>query len=54
MKELRESKVARGSKDALYINRTYYGLYALLNQLGARVRTSSPDWIWQLQAGVEK
>ncbi len=54
MKELRESRVARGSKDALYINRTYYGLYALLNQLGARVRTSSPGWIWQLQAGIEK
>jgi predicted unusual protein kinase regulating ubiquinone biosynthesis (AarF/ABC1/UbiB family) len=48
MKELRESKVARGSKDALYINRTYYGLYAMLNQLQARVRTSSPSWIWEL------
>jgi hypothetical protein len=50
MKELRESKVARGSKDALYINRTYYGLYAMLNQLQARVRTSSPRWIWELSS----
>ncbi|NBP71075.1 MAG: AarF/ABC1/UbiB kinase family protein [Cytophagia bacterium] len=27
MKELRKSKKARGVKDALYINRTYFGLY---------------------------
>ncbi len=47
LKELRESKVARGSKDSLYINRTYYGLYSMLNQLKARVRTSSPEWIWE-------
>ncbi len=53
MKELRESKVARGSKDALYINRTYYGLYAMLNQLKAQVRTSSPAWIWELSALVK-
>jgi predicted unusual protein kinase regulating ubiquinone biosynthesis (AarF/ABC1/UbiB family) len=51
MKELRESKVARGSKDALYINRTYYGLYAMLNELKAQVRTMSPNWIWELSAG---
>ncbi len=53
MKELRESKVARGSKDALYINRTYYGLYAMLNQLKAQVCTSSPAWIWELSALVK-
>ena len=47
LKELRESKVARGSKDSLYINRTYYGLYSILNQLKAVVRTSSPAWLWQ-------
>ncbi len=52
LKELRESKVARGSKDSLYINRTYYGLYSMLNQLKAVVRTSSPDWIWQPVAVV--
>lgn len=43
MKELREAKRARGVKDALYINRTYYGLYNLLHQLNARVITSR--WI---------
>jgi predicted unusual protein kinase regulating ubiquinone biosynthesis (AarF/ABC1/UbiB family) len=33
LKAFRESKKARGVKDALYINRTYYGLYNLLHQL---------------------
>jgi predicted unusual protein kinase regulating ubiquinone biosynthesis (AarF/ABC1/UbiB family) len=41
LKELKESKVARGSKDSLYVNRTYFGLYSLLNQLKARVNTHS-------------
>jgi hypothetical protein len=41
MKEIRESKVARGSKDGLYINRTYYGLYSMLNDLKAEITTHS-------------
>jgi hypothetical protein len=41
MKEIRNSKIARGSKDGLYINRTYYGLYNLLHELGATVTTYS-------------
>ncbi len=41
MKAFRESKKARGVKDALYINRTYYGLYSLLHELGAEVDTTS-------------
>jgi predicted unusual protein kinase regulating ubiquinone biosynthesis (AarF/ABC1/UbiB family) len=40
MKEFRESTKARGVKDALYINRTYYGLYNLLHELEAEVDTS--------------
>jgi predicted unusual protein kinase regulating ubiquinone biosynthesis (AarF/ABC1/UbiB family) len=39
MKELRESKKARGVRDALYINRTYFGLYNLLHDLRAEVNT---------------
>lgn len=39
MKEFRNSKKARGVKDALYINRTYYGLYNILHDLRAEVRT---------------
>ncbi len=46
MKELRDSKKARGIKHALYINRTYFGLYSMLNELGATVDTQSfvPHW----------
>ena len=45
MKELRNSKHARGSRHGLYINRTYFGLYQLLNMLGARIHTTKPDWL---------
>lgn len=40
MKEFRKSTRARGVKDALYINRTYYGLYNLLHELKTRIDTS--------------
>ncbi|MCB0667610.1 MAG: phosphotransferase, partial [Saprospiraceae bacterium] len=40
MKEIRNSKVARGNKHAIYINRTYFGLYNLLHELKAKVNTS--------------
>lgn len=36
----RASKRARGVKDALYINRTYFGLYNLLHELKATVCTN--------------
>lgn len=39
MKELRESKKPRGVRDALYINRTYFGLYNILHDLKAQVNT---------------
>jgi hypothetical protein len=38
MKELRNSRTARGSKHGIYINRTYFGLYNLLAQLNATVQ----------------
>lgn len=38
MKEIRQSKTARGNKHGLYINRTYFGLYNLLNDLKAEVK----------------
>ena len=43
MKELRDSKMARGVKHAIYINRTYFGLYNLLHDLKAKINTSS--WV---------
>jgi hypothetical protein len=45
LEELRSSKVVRGSQDGLYVNRTYYGLYALLNELKAVVVTKKPEWL---------
>ncbi|MEJ2006519.1 MAG: AarF/ABC1/UbiB kinase family protein, partial [Cyclobacteriaceae bacterium] len=41
MKEVRNSKTARGNKHGLYINRTYFGLYNLLNELKAKVNIHS-------------
>ncbi len=45
MKEVKESRTARGPRDALYINRTYFGLYNLLNALQAEVVTRKPEWL---------
>jgi predicted unusual protein kinase regulating ubiquinone biosynthesis (AarF/ABC1/UbiB family) len=39
MKELRESKRPRGVRDAVYINRTYFGLYNILHDLQATIVT---------------
>lgn len=41
MKEVRSAKSARGSKHGLYVNRTYFGLFQLLNNLQARVHTGT-------------
>ncbi len=41
MKEIRNSKTARGNRHGLYINRTYFGLYNLLNELQATVTTGT-------------
>ena len=38
-KSLRSSITPRGDKDGIYLNRTFFGLYTLLNQLGAEVET---------------
>ncbi|MCC5929538.1 MAG: phosphotransferase [Cyclobacteriaceae bacterium] len=41
MKEVRNAKAARGSRHGLYVNRTYFGLYNLLNVLKANIQTRS-------------
>jgi len=43
-KKFRESTKARGARDGLYINRTYFGLYNILNELKAKVNTTKPEW----------
>lgn len=40
-KDIRKNGVARGSRHILYINRTYFGLFALLNELGATINTDT-------------
>ncbi len=40
-KMLRKAKAARGPRDSIYLNRTYFGLYSLLHKLGARIKTHS-------------
>ena len=44
-KEIKESKVARGSRHTLYINRTYFGLYNILNDLKADIFITKPAWL---------
>ncbi|MCI4667667.1 MAG: AarF/UbiB family protein [Bacteroidia bacterium] len=36
---MRNSRVPRGDADGMYLNRTYFGLFSILNQLGAEVET---------------
>lgn len=40
-KLLRNSKKPRGLRDGLYINRTYFGLYSILHELKANIKTKS-------------
>jgi hypothetical protein len=42
MKELRQSKKARGVRDAIYLNRTYFGLYNILHDLKSKIRIN--EW----------
>ncbi|MFT2008359.1 ABC1 kinase family protein [Pontibacter sp. 13R65] len=44
-KMFKNSRQARGSRHGLFINRTYFGLYSLLNQLRANITTTKPDWL---------
>lgn len=43
-KEIRAGGDGRGSQHALYVNRTMFGLYSMLNQLKANIHTQMGDW----------
>ncbi|WP_165788863.1 ABC1 kinase family protein [Rubritalea profundi] len=43
-KELNKLSTSRGNPNALYLNRTYFGLYHLLGSLGSTVKTSLPEF----------
>ncbi len=38
-KDVRKNGAARGSHHIIYINRAYFGLFSILNQLGAKIKT---------------
>lgn len=40
-KDVRKNGAARGSRHTLYINRAYFGLFSILNQLKAKINTRS-------------
>lgn len=44
-KMFKNSRQARGSRHGLYVNRTYFGIYSLLNELKADIRTTKPAWL---------
>jgi predicted unusual protein kinase regulating ubiquinone biosynthesis (AarF/ABC1/UbiB family) len=51
MDEMRKSTKPRGAKDALYINRTYFGLYTILHDLKAVVNTET-TWKQKYEASL--
>ena len=44
-KMFKKSNQALGSRHGMYVNRTYFGIYNLLNQLQAEVVTTKPAWL---------
>lgn len=43
VQELKKANAARGSQHGLYVNRTFFGLYTLLNDLKAKINVTLPD-----------
>ena len=50
IQEVKKPSHARGAKDALYINRTYFGLYSMMADLEATVKTAPTGWDEDLKA----
>jgi hypothetical protein len=42
--EVKKPTQPRGSKHALYINRTYFGIYSMLADLNATIQTEAGAW----------
>lgn len=47
---IRNAGDGRGSRHMLYINRTYFGLYSLLNQLDATIKTGTGSWAGAIES----
>jgi len=39
-KEMRKANAARGERDVIYLNRTFFGLYSILSKLNAKIKIS--------------
>lgn len=48
--EVRKPSEPRGSKHALYVNRTYFGIYSIMTDLDATIHTGGQDWKQKLLA----
>ncbi len=48
--EVRKPSEPRGSKHALYVNRTYFGIYSIMTDLDATIHTGGQDWKHKLLA----
>ena len=44
MPEVKKPTQPRGSKHALYVNRTYFGIYSIMADLNAEINTKSGNW----------
>ena len=42
--EVKKPTQPRGSKHALYVNRTYFGIYSIMADLNAEINTKPGDW----------
>ncbi|MFN5890936.1 MAG: ABC1 kinase family protein [Bacteroidota bacterium] len=42
--EVKKPTQPRGSKHALYVNRTYFGIYSMMADLNAEINTAPKDW----------
>jgi hypothetical protein len=46
--EVKRPTQPRGSKHALYVNRTYFGIYSMMADLNASIETKSNTWSGKL------
>ena len=47
--EVKKPTQPRGSKHALYVNRTYFGIYSMMADLNADIQTAPKDWANELK-----
>ncbi len=48
--EVKKPTQPRGSKHALYVNRTYFGIYSMMADLNANINTAPKEWATELRS----